>query len=85
MKNRILLITPNLVGVKDGLNRIQPPLGLMLMASTLLKNNYEVKILDTALEGWSNKVDIGNNKITIGLSDDKIEEYIRNFNPACLV
>ncbi len=81
MKNKILLITPNLVGVKDGLNRIQPPLGLMLMASTLLKNNYEVKILDTALEGWSNKVDIGNNKIAIGLSDYKIEEYIRSFKP----
>ena len=81
MKNRILLITPNLIGIKDGLNRIQPPLGLMIMASTLLKKNYEVKILDTALEGWSNKVAIDNDKIYIGMKDHEIEEYIRKYKP----
>ena len=32
MKKKILLITPNLKGIEDGVNRIQPSLGLMLIA-----------------------------------------------------
>jgi radical SAM superfamily enzyme YgiQ (UPF0313 family) len=80
-KARILLITPNLKGIKDGLNRIQPSLGLMTVAQSLLNNNHIVKIHDTALEGWDNKVDIDNNKIMIGQSDEEIEKVIRTFNP----
>ena len=80
-KGRILLITPNLKGVKDGLNRIQPSLGLMTIAQSLIDNNHEVKIYDTALEGWDNMVDLGNNKVMIGQSDKEIENVIREFNP----
>ncbi len=80
-KGRILLITPNLKGVKDGLNRIQPSLGLMTIAQNLLDNNHIVKIHDTALEGWHNKVDLGNDKVMIGQSDQEIENVIREFNP----
>ena len=80
-KGRILLITPNLKGVKDGLNRIQPSLGLMTNAQSLINNNHVVKIYDTALEGWGNTVDLGNNKILIGQSDKEIENVIREFNP----
>ena len=50
-KQRVLLIAPNLNGVKDGLNRIQPPLGLMLIANQVEKDGHIVKIQDTALEG----------------------------------
>ena len=57
-KSRILLVTPNLKGIKDGLNRIQPPLGLMLFAQVLIDDGHEVKIHDFALEGWNNRVDI---------------------------
>lgn len=78
---KILLITPNLIGLKDGLNRIQPPLGLMIISTTLIKNGYDVKILDTALEGWDNKVEIGLNKVLIGLSNEKIGDFIKNYNP----
>lgn len=74
---KILLITPNLIGLKDGLNRIQPPLGLMIISTTLIKNGYDVKILDTALEGWDNKVEIGLNKVLIGLSNEKIGDFIK--------
>ena len=80
-KAKILLITPNLIGIKDGLNRIQPSLGLMTIAQSLLNNNHIVKIHDTALEGWHNKVDLDDNKIMIGQTDEKIEEVIREFNP----
>jgi len=64
-KAKILLITPNLIGIKDGLNRIQPSLGLMTIAQSLLNNNHIVKIHDTALEGWHNKVDLDDNKIIL--------------------
>ena len=31
-KAKVLLVTPNLKGIADGVNRIQPSLGLMLIA-----------------------------------------------------
>ena len=80
-KARILLITPNLKGIKDGLNRIQPSLGLMTIAQSLINNNHIVKIHDTALEGWDNKVDLGNNKVLLGQSDKEIKNVIEEFNP----
>ena len=43
-KARVLLITPNLIGVKDGLNRIQPSLGLMSIAQVLIDQDHIVKI-----------------------------------------
>ena len=51
-KAKVLLITPNLKGIADGVNRIQPSLGLMLIAPILEKNGHEVKIYDAALDGW---------------------------------
>ena len=80
-KGRILLITPNLKGVKDGLNRIQPSLGLMTIAQNLLDNNHIVKIHDTALEGWNNKIDLSDNKVLIGQSEKEIRNVIEEFNP----
>ena len=80
-KGRILLITPNLKGVKDGMNRIQPSLGLMTIAQNLLDNNHIVKIHDSALEGWNKTIDLGNDKVMIGQSDQEIENVIREFNP----
>ena len=80
-KARVLLLTPNLVGVKDGLNRIQPSLGVMSIAQVLIDQGHVVKIYDTALEGWSQKRDLGDNKVLIGQSDEEIETAIREFNP----
>ena len=82
-KARILLCTPNLKGIKDGLNRIQPPLGLMLIAQTLLDQGHEVKIHDFALEGWNNRVDldIKNNLVLIGQTDNEVRKVISDFNP----
>ena len=82
-KAKILLVTPNLKGVKDGLNRIQPPLGLMLIAQTLLDQGHEVKIHDFALEGWNNRVDLDlkNNLVLIGQSDNEVSKVISDFNP----
>ena len=85
-KARVLLVTPNLKGVKDGLNRIQPPLGLMLIAQTLINDGHIVKIHDFAVEGWHNRVDfdIKNNLVLIGQSNEEIAKVISDFNPDLL-
>ena len=81
-KERVLLITPNLNGIKDGLNRIQPPLGLMLIASLVEKDGHIVKIHDTALEGWNTRREISSRGlIEIGQTDDEIANLIKDFNP----
>src|SRR5262249_38157296 len=78
---RVLLVTPNLKGVKDGLNRIQPPLGLMIMAAVLRKGGHEVAIHDTALEGWGNQRQIDDKTLLIGQSDEEIERVIASHAP----
>ena len=66
-KAKVLLITPNLKGIADGVNRIQPSLGLMLIAPVLEKNGHQVKIYDAALDGWDNRkiIDPKNNLVII--------------------
>jgi anaerobic magnesium-protoporphyrin IX monomethyl ester cyclase len=85
-KLKVLLVTPNLKGIKDGLNRIQPPLGLMLIAQTLMNEGHEVKIHDFALEGWENRsdLDLKNNLVLIGQSDKEVADVISNFAPDVL-
>ena len=82
-KARVLLITPNLKGIGDGVNRIQPSLGLMLIAANLEKHGHIVKIYDSALDGWDNRelVDKKNNIVMIGQNDEKIAKVIDNFSP----
>ena len=82
-KAKVLLITPNLKGIGDGVNRIQPSLGLLLIAPILEKNGHKVKIYDAALDGWNNRyvVDKKNNVVMIGQTDDKIAKCISDFSP----
>ena len=82
-KAKVLFITPNLKGIGDGVNRIQPSLGLMLIAPILEKNGHTVKIYDSALDGWDNRyyIDKKNDVVMIGHSDDNIAKTISNFSP----
>ena len=82
-KAKVLLITPNLKGIADGVNRIQPSLGLMLIAAVLEKNGHKVKIYDAALDGWDNRkmLDEKNKIVMIGQSDEKISKVINDFSP----
>ncbi len=82
-KGRVLLITPNLKGIGDGVNRIQPSLGLMLIGQVLKDDGHIVKIHDPALEGWDNRklLDPVNNVVSIGQSDEEISEVISDFSP----
>ena len=82
-KGKVLLITPNLKGIGGGVNRIQPSLGLMLIAQVLKDDGHIVKIHDPALEGWNNRkvIDPVNNVVTIGQSDNEISKVISDFSP----
>ena len=82
-KARVLLIAPNLKGMDDGVNRIQPSLGLMLIASMLLKHGHIIKIHDSGLEGWDNRklIDAKKKKIQVGQSDEGIAKVISDFSP----
>lgn len=82
-KARVLLLTPNLKGMDDGVNRIQPSLGVMLIAAMLEKHGHIVKIHDTALEGWNHRiiVDEKKKKVMIGQSDGDIKKVISDFSP----
>ena len=80
-KAKVLLIAPNMVGMSDGLNRIQPSLGLMLMASVLIEHGHEVRIHDTGLAGWENRRVIDPikdpKKVEIGQSDEDIKQIVQ--------
>ena len=82
-KGKVLLVTPNLKGIANGLNRIQPSLGLMLIAQTLIDAGHIVKIHDTALEGWENRkmIEPKNQIVEIGQSDEEIAKVISDFSP----
>ena len=51
-RSKVLLCAPNLLVNEGELNRIEPPLGLLLFAPLLIKDGHEVLIKDFALEGW---------------------------------
>jgi len=80
-KTKILLLTPNLKGIKNGLNRIQPGLGIGYLGAVLREAGHEVHIRDTALEGYNREEIIDEKMILIGESDDTIASYISNLNP----
>ena len=82
-KARVLLLAPNLKGIANGVNRIAPSLGLMLIAQPLIDSGHIVKIHDTALEGWNNQRNIilkskeaVNQPVLIGQTDEEIENVI---------
>ena len=81
-KGKIVLISPNLNGIKGGINRIQPGLGIGYLAAVLERDGHEVYIRDTALEGHQNNIPLESGRmIVIGESDDEISQYIAKTNP----
>ena len=81
-KGKILLMTPNLKGMKKGVNRIQPPLGPMIAANVMRQYGHEVFMHDTALEDWGNQRPLDDGRgVSIGQSDEDIEIAIRRYKP----
>ncbi len=79
---KIMLLVPPLKIAKEmhDLIKVSYPIGLAYIASNLEKNGFNVKILDTLVEGWETKIE-DQDSITIGISDDKIKEIIKEENP----
>lgn len=77
---KVMLLSPNIKGTINGINRIQPPLGIAYLIS-YLKNDHEVYFRDTALEGYENKTILNDKMIIMGESDQHIRDYIKSINP----
>lgn len=82
MKKKVIFFSPNMKGIKDGINRIQPSLGVGYLAAATEKAGYEVFVRDTALEGYENQAVLDDGKtVLIGESNVQIEKYIQNIQP----
>jgi radical SAM superfamily enzyme YgiQ (UPF0313 family) len=77
---KVLLISPNIKGFKNGINRVQPPLGLAYLTS-YLKDICEVYVKDTAIDGYEIEIPIDDKMVSIGETDNTIEKYIQEINP----
>ena len=77
---KVLLISPNIKGFKNGINRVQPPLGLAYLTS-YLKDICEVYVKDTAIDGYEIEIPIDDKMVSIGETDNSIEKYIHEINP----
>ena len=64
-KARVLLVSPNLKGIVDGITRIQPTMGLLLIAPILQKAGHTVKIYDSALDGWNTRKTLDANHLKV--------------------
>ncbi|MBC8373131.1 MAG: radical SAM protein [Phycisphaerae bacterium] len=82
MKKRVALISPNLNGTPNGVNRIQPSHPLCLFATILREKGYEVFVRDTALEGYENQIMRDDGKtVVIGESDEQIVTWLSEIRP----
>jgi magnesium-protoporphyrin IX monomethyl ester (oxidative) cyclase len=80
MIKKILLIQPPCTLSKSYTKEIQPPLGLAYIAAVLEKD-YEVKVLDAAVEGWHTEKPLTRDIIRYGLSFDQIKQRVKEFSP----
>ena len=79
---KALLPVPPAFTFKDRLDTNPlPPLGLGYLGAVLEKVDVEVKIVDCLMEGWGNRVDLGDNVIRVGLSFEQIEGIIEDYGP----
>jgi radical SAM superfamily enzyme YgiQ (UPF0313 family) len=78
--SKVMLIYPPRTILKDSVKRCPTPLGLAYIAAVLEKENYEVRILDAAVEGYYNEIPKGD-YITFGLSLSEIKEKIIDYSP----
>ena len=80
---RVAIIAPNLLGMKRGIKRIQPGLGMMYIGGELKRRGYSVFLRDTALEGYEREIqtDIHPDLIQVGESDENIKDYLREIKP----
>jgi anaerobic magnesium-protoporphyrin IX monomethyl ester cyclase len=82
---KVMLISPpGKITISDEGSRERkmsvPPLGLVSLAASLLKNDFEVNILDVMMEGYENE-QISEDQIIYGLGDEDVCQRIREYGP----
>jgi len=79
---KVLLFIPPAFTLKNSLDiNPLPPLGLGYIAAVLQQQGVEVKIVDTLMMGWHNRVKACDNVIRIGLSLEDIQRIIVDYAP----
>lgn len=77
---KILLVQPPFTIFRSEPKKCHPPLGLAYLAA-VLKENYEVKVLDALAEGYENEEIIDRRFIRYGLSFEDIKKRIARYSP----
>ena len=83
-KTRIALISPQVIGARKQVRRVQPPLGIACIAAVLESRGYDsICIIDAAADGYNNIVPVEKDHtlIRFGLSDEVVVEKINKFKP----
>ena len=81
-KTKITFITPNVVGSKTLIRRVQPPLGIACLAGVLDEFNFKnMQIIDSSAEGYDNVKDLDDGFLEFGLEDEEVIKKIKKFNP----
>lgn len=79
---KVLLFIPPAFTFKDYLDiNPLPPLGLGYIAAVLENQGVEVRIVDSLLMGWHNRIKIDDDIIRVGLSFENIQQIIENYAP----
>ncbi|UCD84418.1 MAG: cobalamin-dependent protein, partial [Deltaproteobacteria bacterium] len=80
MIGKILLIYPPSTATIGHPRPCAPPMGIAYLGA-ILKKVYEVKLLDTTIEGHRNIENLGNGHVRYGLMDEEIKKIISDYSP----
>lgn len=78
---KVLLILPPYTIPATMPKRVQPPLGLAYIAAFLMEKGYEVKILDTLIEGFDHSVMATDDLICYGLPVEDVVQRVKDYQP----
>ena len=78
---KVLLIIPPRNILKSSVKRCCTPIGLAYIAAVLEKEKINVQILDAYAEGYDTEIEIEDEYLTVGLTDEQIKTKIKEYNP----
>ena len=77
---KVLLIFAPVIFSCESPKQIMPPLGISYIGA-FLRNDYEVRLLDAAIEGYNQEISITEGFMCYGLSVEQIKRKIEEFTP----
>lgn len=81
IKKVLLLFPPGVQIVGEELKKCTPPLGISYLGAYLEQQGYDVKLIDAIADGYDQELIIEDGVIQYGMSDQKIEWAVRDFQP----